>query len=451
MGVCESSLRESDITLMPSDRPNILFVTSHDIGRHLGCYGVETVHTPRFDAFAAEGVRFEAAYCTAPQCSPSRSSLFTGRWPHSNGVLGLTHSYFAWDLHDDERHLAAILNDAGYVTAGAGVIHEAADDARPGFGRVLCGQVADAYALNAPVIRFLRDERPQDRPFYLQVGYFEPHRTEIGFGAPPDTARGVTIPPYIADEPSAREDFAYFQGAIRRLDGAFGQLLDVLDEQGLADNTLVIFTADHGIPFPRAKCSLYDAGLEVALMMRWRGGPWGAGDTVPALVSNIDVFPALLELLGLPVPDNVQGRSFLPLLRGDVTRQRDAIFAEMTYHDYTDPRRCIRTERYKLIVNFTAAFSFMDPSQQWRSKTITVYPENPKFDYHVPVELYDLHSDPLERHNLAQVPEYVTVRDELLARLHTWMQETGDPLLDGIPTPPMHDYALRALRGGGIA
>lgn len=430
---------------MTADKPNILFVTSHDIGRHMRCYGVETVHTPRFDAFAAQGVRFAHAFCVAPQCSPSRSSLFTGRYPHQNGVMGLTHDYFAWDLHDDERHLAALLNDAGYYTVGTGVIHECHDPARPGFDRVLSDQAADANALNAPVFRFLREERPADQPFYLQVGYFEPHRTENGFGAPPDTEHGITIPPFLKDEESAHEDLAGFQGAIRRLDDAFGALLDVLAEQGLAESTLVIFTADHGIPFPRAKCSLYDPGLEVALIMRWPGGPWAAGDVVESLVSNIDVTPSLLELLGLPVPENMQGHSFVPVLGGDITEARDVIYGEMTYHDYTDPRRCIRSERYKLIVNFTAAYSFMDPSQQWRPNTVTTHPENPQFSYHVPVELYDLQTDPLEHHNLAGADSYAVVRDELLARLYGWMQQTGDPLLDGIPTPPMHRFALRAL------
>ncbi len=433
-----------------SNQPNILMVTSHDIGRHLGCYGIDEVQTPNLDRFAAEGLRFENAFCTAPQCSPSRASLFTGRYPHSNGVMGLTHGYFAWDLHPDERHLADYLSHAGWHTVGAGVFHETADPQRIGFDRILAGHHDDAAELNKAVFKFLREERPADCPFYLQVGYFEPHRTEIGFDAPPDYTNGVHIPPYLVAEESALHDLAYFQGAIRKLDKAFGMLLDVIAEQGLTDDTLVIFTADHGIPYPRAKCSLYDAGLEVALIMRWAHGPWNRGDGISPLVSNLDVTPTLLELLALPVPDAMQGQSFSGLLRGEDNGARSRILGEMTYHSYPDPQRCLRTEHHKLIVNFSSSASFMNPSQQWRPNTITVHPANPIFAHHPPVELYDLDTDPLEQCNLAFDSDYATLRTEMLSQLHTWMQETSDPLLDGIPTPPMHQFAMNALRGNPI-
>lgn len=431
-------------------QPNIILVTSHDLGRHLGCYGVKEVRTPNLDRFAGDGVRFENAFCTAPQCSPSRASLFTGRYPHSNGVMGLTHGYFAWDLHPDERHLANYLGEAGWHTAGAGVIHETANPQRIGFDRILADHHDDAAELNKPVFKFLREERPKDRPFYLQVGYFEPHRTKIGFDAPPDYEYGVYVPPYLVAEESALHDLAYFQGAIRKLDTAFGALLNVLDEEGLADNTLVIFTADHGIPYPRAKCSLYDAGLAITLIIRWTHGPWNPGDVITPLVSNLDVTPTLLELLALPVPDMMQGQSFCGLLHGEDNSGRSGIFGEMTYHSYPDPQRCLRTEHHKLIVNFSSSASFMNPSQQWRPSTITVHPTNPIFAHHPPVELYDLHADPLEQCNLAFDPGYATLRTGMLSQLHTWMQETNDPLLNGIPTPPMHHFAMNALRGNHI-
>lgn len=431
-------------------RPNLLIVTSHDLGRHLHSYGIDAVHSPNLDRFGSEGVRFANAFCTAPQCSPSRASLFTGRWPHSNGVMGLTHAHFAWDLYRDEKHLAQLLRAAGWRTAALGIIHETRAPERMGFDYILREGVGDAHPLTRAAIDYLK-QRPKDQPFYLQVGYEEVHRSMYGYNAAPDFERGVYVPPYLVDDFAARQDFAHFQGAVRKLDAAFGDLLAALDAEGIAGDTLVIFAADHGIPFPRAKCSLYDPGLEIALLMRWPSGGWQAGQVVAPMVSNIDVAPTLLEVLDLPGPANLQGQSFAPLLKGDPARPREAIFGEMTYHDYCDPRRCIRTETHKLIVNFTAAPFFMDPSQQWRPSTVTRQPENPRFAYHAPVELYDLRDDPLETVNLASAPAHAAIRADLLHRLYAWMQATSDPLLSGIPHSPMHEWAIQALKTGALA
>ena len=449
-------------------RPNILLITCHDLGRFLGCYGVSTVRTPALDALAADGVRFERAFCTAPQCSPSRASLFTGRYPHSNGVLGLTHAQFAWDLHPDERHLGQTLRDAGYATALLGIHHEslraepAAVAARCGMDEVVLGGRAEEVADRA--VERLGRFAGAGRPFYLQLGFHEPHREPTTGGADreelymgflgdrlvPDDALGVTVPPYLRDEPRAREELAELQGAIHHVDDAIGRVLAGLRDLGLAEGTLVLVTTDHGLALPRAKCSLYDPGLETALILRLPARGWHGGRAIDALVSNVDLFPTLVEVAGLPVAPAVQGRSLLPLLDGAGDyRPRDAIFGEMTYHDYYDPRRCIRTARHKLIVNFSAAPAFMDPSQSWRPRTATVVPPDPALAYHPPVELYDLASDPLEWRNLADDEAHDVPRRELLAHLGGWMRETGDPLLAGAVTSPLHRRVVAALAGVG--
>jgi len=447
-------------------RPNILLITCHDLGRFLGCYGVPTVRTPQLDALAADGVRFERAFCTAPQCSPSRASLFTGRYPHSNGVLGLTHAQFAWDLHPDERHLGQVLHDAGYTTALLGIHHEslraepAAVAARCGIDEVVLGGRAEEVAGRA--LERLGRFAEAGRPFYLQLGFHEPHRAPTTGGADreelymgflgdrlaPDDALGVTIPLYLRDEPRAREELAELQGAIHHVDGAIGRVLAGLRDLGLAENTLVLVTTDHGLALPRAKCSLYDPGLETALILRLPARGWRGGRTIDALVSNVDLFPTLVELAGLPVPPAVQGRSLLALLdREGGYEPRDAIFGEMTYHDYYDPRRCVRTARHKLIVNFSAAPAFMDPSQSWRPRTSTVLPPDPALAYHPPVELYDLAADPREWRNLADDEAHAGPRRALLDRLGGWMRETGDPLLAGAVTSPLHRRVVAALAG----
>ena len=428
-------------------KPNIVMLVPHDLGQHLGCYGVEAVHSENIDRLAAAGVRFANSFCTAPQCSPSRASIFTGRYPHSNGVMGLTHADFAWDFNPGERHLSEILRQAGYHTALMDYGHEARrGKEKERFDEVLPG--GDGLERAKRAAAFFRRHKEAEKPFFLEIPFDETHRTEYGFEAAPDwREKGIYLPAYIVDEASSREEFAGFQGLVRKLDEAVGRIIRGLEDTGLAETTLVVFTADHGIPFPRAKCSLYDPGLQVPLILWQKGAPWANGTVFDQLISNIDYVPTLLDFAGAPIPGNVQGRSFASLLRGESYEKNPEIFGEMTYHDYYDPRRCIRTWDFKLIVNFTAAPFFMDPSQSWRPKCITVSPREPSYAYHPPVELYDLINDPDEFENLADAANYEEYRRYFLDRLYTWMQETQDPLLEGVPVSPMHRMAWEALRG----
>ena len=451
-----AELREARYTMT-----NVVIITCHDLGSYLGCYGAKTVRTPHLDRLAAEGVRFTRAFCTAPQCSPARASLFTGRYPHANGVMGLTHAEFAWDLYPDERHIGQILHEWGYRTAMLGIHHESRAEehekvaARCGMDEVVPPMHGDDLT-NAAIERLERFAR-EDQPFYLQIGYHEPHRASrdgevypdfmgyTGDYIKPDTKCGVAIPEWLLDEPSARDELAELQGAIRYVDTAIGRLLDVIDELELRDNTLVVMTTDHGLALPRAKCTLFDPGIQTALIMRLPSRGWSGGQVVGDLVSNVDIVPTILDLLGLPISERVQGHSLLPLIGGNSAPARDAIFAELTYHDYYDPQRAIRTERHKLIVYFMIAPFFMDPSQSWRPRTRPIRPENPATDYHVPIALYDLDTDPLELENRADDPAYSDIRRDLLRRLSKWLHATNDPILQGAITSPTHHEALAYL------
>jgi arylsulfatase A-like enzyme len=263
------------------DRPHVVRIVAHDAGQHVGPYGVDTVDTPALDRLAGEGVQFENSFCVAPQCSPSRASMVTGRYPHSNGVMGLSHGDFAWDLDEDEDHLAALLSDAGYHSVLAGIHHAARDD--DAFDEVLgddemgataggsrtCLDVAEGAAVA------IDRHADADEPLHLQVGFFEPHRAPRNPSnfptptAPDDYNETATIPGYILDEPSARDEFRAFEAAVERMDAGVGRVLDGLDDAGIAEETVVVATTDHGIPFPRAKCSPYDPGLETCLLARW--------------------------------------------------------------------------------------------------------------------------------------------------------------------------------------
>jgi len=437
-------------------RPNILMLHCHDLGTYLNCYGKKTVASPHLDRFASEGVLFANSFCTAPQCSPSRASLFTGRYPHNNGVMGLCHAEFAWDLNAGELHLAQMLNDAGYTTEAVGVIHETRSGAQRCGYKSHSGKSKVSEMATEVIGRLERLARDKDRPFFLYGGCIEPHRRRskgetdyMGFLSPefaPDETLGVEIPGFLRDTAGTRAELAELQGAVRHVDTHVGRVFRALADLGLEHNTLAVFTTDHGYAMPRAKCSLYDPGIAVALLLRLpsRRG-WHGGVAKREMVSNMDVLPTLLELTGCAVPGTVQGRSFAALLDGGDYAPREEVFAEISHHDYYDPRRCVRTGRHKLIVNFSSAPFFMDPSQSWRPRSDTVVPENHALAYHACLELYDLEKDPWELKNLAEAPGYQQTRQDLLARLRDHLVRTNDPILEGAITPPLHRKSLELL------
>jgi N-sulfoglucosamine sulfohydrolase len=439
-------------------RPNVVLLHCHDLGQHLNCYGVRTVQSPNLDRLAGQGVLFERNFCTAPQCSPSRASIFTGRYPHSNGVMGLTHGEFRWELHAGERHLGQILGDAGYATAGVGVIHETALGAkRCGLQEFVPGARAKVMA-DAAIAKLTALARQKDKPFYLQAGCIEPHRLPgkdpaaptMGFLSPEfeaDSSLGVQVPGYLRDTPGTRTELAELQGAVRHMDSQMGRVIDAVRELGLERNTLLIFTTDHGIAMPRAKCSVYEPGLSTSFILRYPGRPgWSGGVRHNHLVSNVDCVPTILDAAGLPVPGAVQGRSLSGLLDGRAYSPREEIFGELSYHEYYDPRRSVRTRTHKLIVNFSSSPAFMDPSQSWRPRSDTVVPATRALSYHTPYELFDLANDPWEQRDLASDPKAAPVLADLRSRLRRHMQTTGDPLLDGPVASPMHHRSMAWLR-----
>jgi len=418
-----------------STRPNILFIICHDLGTQLGCYGDPSLRTVHLDRFAKAGVRFDNYFCTTPLCSPSRASILTGRYPHSNGVNGLTHRGFS--LNSDERCLPELLAEAGYDTFLFGFQHEASDPRRLGYGWVSERGEPPRCALVTPkVTEFLRTRAGSQgkAPFFAMVGFSEVHRDfKQEFYQPDDPAK-VFLPPYLRDTPEVREDFADFHGLIHAADASVGDLLRTLAESGFAESTWVIFTTDHGIPFPRAKSTLYDPGIRTALIMRWPAG-FAGGRQFGELLSNIDLHPTILEAAGLAVPRAVEGRSFWPLVAGGRYQKRDCIFTEKTYHDTYDPMRAIRTERYKYIRSYERRPWLPLPTDIRRSLSGRAMPAKYRAPRD-PEELYDLARDPSEMENLAGKPEAEDVRRELARQLTRWQEETRDPLLRGpMPAP----------------
>jgi arylsulfatase A-like enzyme len=419
------------------ERPNILYIHTHDTGRYVQPYG-HAIDTPNIQKLAEGGVLFRHAFCAGPTCSPSRAGLVTGQAPHSAGMIGLAHRGFS--LNDYSRHVALTLRDAGYETAIAGFEHVGWRKHAPDtYDHDL---PVEGHNQHKPAIEFL--ERKHDRPFFLNVGFTLTHREGRTFGfAPgldageqPETdARYVQPPAPLPDCGQTRRDMAAFMDCAREMDRRMGEVFDALDQSGLAENTLVICTTDHGIAFPHMKCNLTDHGIGVMLIMRGPGGFTG-GKVVDGMVSQIDLFPTICDLIGIDRPEWLQGRSMLPLATGETEGIRDEVFSEVTYHAAYEPKRMVRTRRWKYI-------------RRWGEKETTVLPncdnslsKDLYLDAgwsertHPQEQLFDLLYDPNETNNLAGDPSHLYVLEDMQNRLQNWMHRTDDPLLAGaVPAP----------------
>ncbi len=412
--------------------PNILYIHSHDTGRFIQPYGY-AVPTPNLQRFAEQSVLFRRAFCANPTCSPSRAALLTGQSPHSSGMLGLAHRGFG--LNDYSQHILHTLRKAGYFTALSGTQHVALDGDKTLLGY---DAILDEGRDRVDAVADFLTQRDANRPFFLSVGFQETHRVYPEPG-PDDDPRYVQPPPPFPDTPETRYDMASFRTLARRLDEKMGRVFELIDEHGLTDNTLVICTTDHGIAFPRMKCNLYDTGIGVMLMIRWpNGDPHGfrAGRVVDSLVSHIDVFPTLCDVLGIDLPEWLEGKSLMPVLRDEKPEVNDEIFAEVTFHAAYEPQRCVRTNRWKYIRRYTESEKPVLPNCD-DSPSKTLWMEHGWQNRPVAREqLYDLVFDPHEANNLAADPGYATVLDEMRGRLDRWMERTNDPLRKGWVDPP---------------
>ena len=407
-------------------RDNLLIVHWHDLGRYLGVYGHEDVLSPRLDRLAAEGILFTRAHATAPLCSPSRGSLFTGRYPQSNGLVGLAHH--GWEYRTGVRTLPRILSESGWHTALFGMQHETSYPSTLGFDEF---DVSNSYCeyVVEHANRWLSD--PPSEPFLLTAGFFETHRPYPRDRYEPANADDVRVPDYLPDTGDVRQDLAEFYGSISVADAAVGRLLDTLAETGLDRNTWVVFMTDHGPALPRAKSTLYDAGTGIAMIVR----PPLASALPPRvydeLVSGVDLLPTLLEILGVDIPTEVDGLSHARnLLAAPVENAivRSAVYTTKTYHDSFDPIRAIRTKEYSYIENYAARPMLDLPwdiaeSAPGRTMAPLVLGQRPQR------ELYDLAEDPTESHNLlgpGATDKAEVIANDLSLLLNDWRQKTND-------------------------
>jgi N-sulfoglucosamine sulfohydrolase len=430
-------------------QPNIILIVSDDHSApFLGCYGYADIKTPNIDKLAAEGIIFKKAYTTAPQCVLSRAAIMTGR-----NTLDIQMTRFSAPLDASVTSYPELLRKGGYHTGIVGRnFHLDGNRRVPETVAVLEKYSLETFKnrvdyLNVSGNRdtifqqytaFL-DQAPKGKPFFVQVGYSDPHRVFNAKNFEPDPAK-ISVPAHWPDTKLLREDFAAYLGEIQRLDSDVGRVLEDLKKRGLDQNTLVVFIGDNGGALLRGKGTLYDLGIHVPLIIR-HPGLIKAGQTSDALVSGIDVAPTFLSVAGLPVPKEITGRSLAPAFSNPQFAGHDHIFAVRGAHGQGLPTnssnfdlgRTIFNKKYKLIYNaiwqipyhpvdFAGQPFWLDLKQKHAEGALGEPFDKLLFaDHRQMFELYDEEKDPFETNNLAGKPETKQIEHELKSRLQEWM------------------------------
>lgn len=451
-------------------RPNILFCISDDQSyAHTGANGDPVVKTPAFDRVAREGLRYVHAFCDAPTCGPSRSAILTGQHIWRLEEAGNIHS----TLPAKFATYTELLQDAGYSIGYTGK-GWSPGRLEPG-GRTVnpAGREFNKRKLQPP-FRAIRnidyagnfedfvEQLSDDQPFCFWMGTSEPHRGyERGAGIRTGKDPGkVIVPPFFPDNEIVRSDILDYLVEVEHFDSMVGRAIRTLEETGQLDNTIVVITSDHGMPFPRAKASLYDAGTRVPLAIRWPQGIRQSGRDVTGFVSLSDLAPTFLEAAGLKPPSAMTANSLMDTFGRKLALERDAAFIAMERHDGCRkggkgyPCRAIRTEDYLYIHNFeptrwpsgspdasvcarSIPFGEIDDSP---TKTFMMEHRNEHgvarlaelaFGMRPAEELYDLKSDPHQMVNLAGSTAMADVQATLRQQLFDHLTKTRDPRVVG--------------------
>ncbi len=483
---CE--VKSSDRTSNEDSRPNILIALADDQSwLHTGVNGDKVVKTPAFDRLANEGVNFTNSFSACPSCTASRSAVISGQdiWRvRQAGVL-------FGSIPKDLKIYPHILSNAGYHVGYTGKgwlpgnYHDLGLEKDPigkEYNSIPEGHIAkgiDKRNYSANFNAFLKD-RKEGQPFCFWFGSTEPHRIyEDGVGQmiglnPED----VDVPPFLPDVETVHSDILDYYYEIEWFDSHLASMIKKLEDIGELDNTIIVATSDNGMPFPRAKTTLYDWGVHMPLAIRW-GNKIKGGRTVEDLVSHTDFAPTFLEAAGISIPEEMTGKSLLPILfsgkEGMVDSSRDRVYTATERHTWcrpdgaTYPVRAVRTKEYLYIHNFepgrwpTGGPTFVSSNRTFHgdvdacpTKTFMVDPVNQKkypeqyqlsFGKRPMEELYRIDNDPEQIHNLAKKPEYEQVRKQLWEAMQAHLKATGDPRIKG--EDPWQAYIYHQTDGFG--
>jgi len=426
-------------------RPNIVFMIADDWSYpHAGIYGDQTVRTPIFDDLAQEGALFENAYCAAPSCAPSRASILLGRYPHQMESAGTL-----WSVIPNKfPNWVSLLKEAGYHSGKSRKGWAPGDFIAGGYEHNPAGK--DYTDFNA----FLKDKK-KGQPFSYWFGSQDPHRvyeTNAGVktGMDPNT---VQVPAFLPDLPCVRNDIMDYYYEVERFDRESGNIIATLEKQGLLENTIIVMTSDNGMPFPRAKATLYDYGTRMPLAIYWKGHIEG-GQRISEFMNFVDFGPTFLEAAGVEIPREFAGNSLLELFRPEGERSdRSKVFLERERHanvrkgDLSYPVRGIRTKDFLYLKNFEpdrwpagdpnahiSVGQYGDVDNSISKFLIMQMEEKPSdkdyfqlaFEKRPAEEFYVLADDPYNLKNEVRNMKYNEELRQLRSELKRWMAQTND-------------------------
>ncbi|MCF8378994.1 MAG: sulfatase [Bacteroidales bacterium] len=440
-------------------KPNIILIVSDDHGKDaLGCYGNSVIKTPAIDDLGSDGMRFTNAFCTSASCSASRSVLLTGKFNHATGHYGHEHSYNHFSTFDTEKSLPYYLEKAGYRTARVGKYHLAPESVYH-FQQVFSADLRNPVQMANVCEEFISAD---SIPFFLYYCTGDPHRAWAFDNLPlrPNSfgnlendhypgvieqyykPEEVIVPPFLPDTDECRAELAQYYQSVSRVDQGVGRLIEILNDAGLYDNTVIIYISDNGIAFPGAKTTLYEPGMSLPCIVKLAGQK-DAAEVRENMFSWVDMTPTLLDLAGIfPLENTFHGRSLRGELLDPLAAGANEVYASHTFHEITMyyPMRVIREKRYKFIYNIAYQLDYPSASDLWDSNTWqSVYTKGEKslfgkrtveaFLHRPKFELYDLENDPDEIYNLAEKKKFQPMVLEFTEKMKAFQERTNDPWL----------------------
>ena len=429
----------------PAARPNVLWIVADDMGAQIGAFGDPLARTPNLDRLADEGVRYPNAFSTSGVCAPSRVTLMTGMYATSIGAHHMRSINGGYQPVPPPwvKTFTEYLRAAGYYTSSTGKLDYQFSGSFDGAPLTNWDEPNGDWSGRAP-----------DQPFFAHVTIFDTHESRLFGSRPTQTdADAVVVPPYYPDTPIVRRDLARHYDNVASLDDRVGQLLDRLDAEGRADDTIVLFFPDNGRGLPRDKRWVYDGGIHQPLIVRWPAH-LAPGAVDEQLVSFVDLAPTALALAGVAVPDHMPGRVFLGPRRAP---EPAFVFAAEDRNDEAPDRiRAVRDRRFKYVRNyqpetpygqpivFRDALGTMKEIFRLHDAGLLLPPADWFYRATKPVEeLYDTVDDPFEVENLADRPEHQQRLARMRAALDRWVVETGD-----LGATPEAELAERYWPGG---